>query len=160
MNVAVSAQDERAIEVLASGLPIHGAQPAVGVTMRCALTAQGLASPGAAHINGAAALRARRDKELKYQELVSWQSLCSGCRGSRDGGRWSSEAVDFVSSGRSPGTGTSVASPFFVLGLASPLVRMLAVSCGRAFASSLVTSCSVTPEGQDGPPPDLADLLA
>ena len=58
MNVAVSAQDERAIEVLASGLPIHhGAQLAVDVTMRCALTAQGLACPGAAHINGAAALR-------------------------------------------------------------------------------------------------------
>ena len=63
MNVAVSAQDERAIEVLASGLPIHrGAQLAVDVTMRCALTAQGLASPGAAHKNGAALLRAIRDK--------------------------------------------------------------------------------------------------
>ena len=38
----------------------------------------------------------------------------------------------------------------FVLGLASPLV----VSCGRASASSLVTTCSITPDGQDGPPPD------
>ena len=34
---------------------------------------------------------------------------------------------------------------------------MLAVSCARAFASSLVSTLSVSPEGQDG---DLADLFA
>ena len=97
--MAVSAQDERAIEVLASGLPIHhGAQLAVDVTMRCALTAQGLASPGAAHINGAAALRARRDKELKYQELVAGNRCALVVVAVETGGRWSSEAVDFVSS--------------------------------------------------------------
>ena len=47
MNVAVAAEDERAIEVMASGLPIRqGAQLAVDVTVRCALTADGLAIPG------------------------------------------------------------------------------------------------------------------
>ena len=40
MNVAVPAADERAIEVLASGLPLfQGAQLAVDVTVRSALTA-------------------------------------------------------------------------------------------------------------------------
>ena len=42
MNVAVHANDERAVEVLASGLPLfHGAQLAVDITLRCALTASG-----------------------------------------------------------------------------------------------------------------------
>ena len=40
MNLAVTAQDDRAIEVLASGLPLFfGAQVAVDKTLRCALTA-------------------------------------------------------------------------------------------------------------------------
>ena len=37
--------------------------------------------------------------------------------------------------------------------------RMLTISCGMAFASSLVSSRSETVEGQDGPAPDLADLF-
>ena len=148
----VSAPDERAIEVLASGLPIHhGAQLVVDVTMSCALTAQGFASPGSAHIRGAALLRARRDHELS--------SLCTGFRGSRDR---SSEVVDFVSSlagGRARNAPPLLRWSSF-LAWRRRWSRMFAVSCGRAFDSSLVTSCSVTLDGQDGPPPDLADLLA
>ena len=45
MNVAVSAMDERSIEVLASGLPLfHGAQLAIDVTLRSPLTAQAWSS--------------------------------------------------------------------------------------------------------------------
>ena len=159
MNVAVSAQDERATEVVASGLPIHhGAQLAVDVV----LTAQGLASPGAAHINGAAALRARRDKELKYQELVAGNRCALVVVAVETGGRWSTEAVDFVSS--LAGARARDAPPLLrrssFLSWRRRWSRMLAVSCGRAFANSLLTSCSVTPDGQDGPPLDLADLLA
>ena len=48
----VAADDERAIEVLVSGLPLFfGAQLAVDVTLRCALTAEGRAQPGAATID-------------------------------------------------------------------------------------------------------------
>ena len=32
------------------------------------------------------------------------------------------------------------------------------MSCGKAFANSLVTSCSVTPDGQDGPSARLGRL--
>ena len=74
------------------------AQLTVDVTMRCALAAQGLVSPGATHINGAAALRARRDKELKYQELVACNRCALVVVAVETGGRWSCEAVDFVSS--------------------------------------------------------------
>ena len=41
MNIAVAATDQRAIEVLASGLPLHrGVQLAVDITIRCAHTAE------------------------------------------------------------------------------------------------------------------------
>ena len=42
MNITVSATDERAIEVLAMGLPLHqGAQLAIDITLRSALTTTG-----------------------------------------------------------------------------------------------------------------------
>ena len=67
MNVAVPANDARAVEVLASGLPLfHGAQLAVDITLRCALTATGMPRPGAAAVDGIVCMAARDDKELKY----------------------------------------------------------------------------------------------
>ena len=61
--VKASLSDERSIKVLASGLPAHhGAQLAVDITLRSALTAQGEARPNAAHVNGAVLAAARRDK--------------------------------------------------------------------------------------------------
>ena len=46
MNVAVSATDTRSIEVLATGLPLHhGAQLAVDITLRSALTSASHACP-------------------------------------------------------------------------------------------------------------------
>ena len=64
MNVAVTAQDDRAVKVLASGLPLFfRAQLAVDITLRCALTAEGIAQPGAARFNGAVCSRAREEKE-------------------------------------------------------------------------------------------------
>ena len=60
MNVTVSVQDEREVEVLASGLPLqHGSQLAMDVTLRCALTACGRARPNAATVDGAVADAAR-----------------------------------------------------------------------------------------------------
>ena len=69
-NVTARADDERVLEVLASGLPLHhGAQFAVDITLRSALTAAGLPLTSAAHVNGAALARARCDKERKCGEL-------------------------------------------------------------------------------------------
>ena len=46
MNVAISASDAREIEVFASGLPLHhGAQLAVDIIVRSALTVNGSACP-------------------------------------------------------------------------------------------------------------------
>ena len=84
-NVHVPAHDERATEVLASGLPLHhGAQLAMWTLLRSALTAQGHACSNASQMNGAVLTRAREDKEV----VVALET----------GGRWSSEATEFVSS--------------------------------------------------------------
>ena len=97
MNVAVRANDERAVEVLTSGLPLfHGAQLAVDITLRCALTASGTPRPGAAAVDGIVCAGARADKELKYSELLSGDRCRLVVVAMETGGRWSPEAVEFV----------------------------------------------------------------
>ena len=99
MNIAVPACDERAVEVLASGLPLfHGAQLAVDITLRCVLTASGMPRPGAAAVNGIVCAGARVDKERKYAELLSGDRCRLVVMAMETGGRWSSEAVEFVDS--------------------------------------------------------------
>ena len=97
MNVAVSANDERTIEVLASGLPLHhGAQLAVDITVRSATTSAGLPATNAAHTNGAVLMAARRVKEEKYREFLAGDRCRLVVVGIETGGWWSPEAVEFV----------------------------------------------------------------
>ena len=97
MNIAVSATDERAIEVLASRLPMHpGAQLAVDITMRSALTGDGMGNSRAAHTDGVTLARARTDKERKCHELVHGEMCQLVVVALVRGGRWSAEAVDFI----------------------------------------------------------------
>ena len=72
MSVTVRADDERVLEVLASGLPLHhGPHNRLSTSPSGpALTLTGLPSPNAAHVNGAALARARRDKERQHGELL------------------------------------------------------------------------------------------
>ena len=161
-EVAVAAEDERAIEVLASGLPIRQRAPlAVDVTARCALTADGLATPEAAGLDGPALLRARGDKERKYTELVHNDRCQLVVVALETGGRWSDEATKFfceLAGSRAREVPPMLqGSPFY--GWLRRWTRMLSISCGKAFASSLVSSRSEAVEGQDGPAPDFADLF-
>ena len=72
MNLGVRGDDERRIEVLAQDLPcFKGAQLAVDITLRSALSASGEAQPGAAEEDGAVLAQARRDKEATYPELLT-----------------------------------------------------------------------------------------
>ena len=78
------------------------------------------------------------------------------------GGRWSSEAIEFVSS--LAGSRARDASPP-LRGSAFHFwrrrgIRVLSVSCARAFATSLVSSRAETPDGQDGFAPDLVELFS
>ena len=162
MNVEVRADDERAIEVLASGLPIHqGAQLAVDVTLRSPLTSTGLARPGAATTDGAALVRARADKEAKYFELLQGNRCHLVVVGLETGGRWSTEAttfVDMLAAGRAREV-PSVLRRSTHLAWRRRWTRMLAVSCGRSFADSLVSAKWDTWRGTEGARPDLADLF-
>ena len=161
MNVTVSAQDEREVEVLVSGLPLeHGSQLAVDVTLRCALTACGRARPNAATVDGAVADAARKDKETKYSELVNGQRCHLVVVAIETGGRWSSEAYNFVESlarARARETPHVLRHSAF-LAWRRRWTRMLAVSCCRAFTGSL-TSPRSDFAGVDGTTPDLAGLF-
>ena len=69
-NVAVPADDDRTIEVRASGLPMqHGAQLAIDITLHSATSANGLPQRNAAHTDGAVLTRARADKEALENNL-------------------------------------------------------------------------------------------
>ena len=154
--------DAREIEVLASGLPMHhGAQLAVDITMRSALTVNGSACPNAAHTDGAVLLRARLDKERKYHELLDAERCRLVVVGLEVGGRWSTESVDFVTA--LAGSKSQEAPPLLkgsaFFAWRRRWIRMLSISCARSFASSLVLTRSHTPEGQDGWAPDVADLF-
>ena len=75
MNINVSADDHRSIEVLASGLPLHhGAQIAVDITLRCALRSCGNAHVHAAVMNGVVLARAREEKE-RESTSNSWTPI-------------------------------------------------------------------------------------
>ena len=67
----------RAIEVQATRLPLFsGAQMAVDITLRCALTADGTAQPRAARVDGAVFTKAREDKDRTYSELLRRGDRC------------------------------------------------------------------------------------
>ena len=156
MNIAVAATDFCAIEVLASGLPLHhGVQMAVDITIRCAHTAESRACPNAATMNGAVLQAARAQKATKYAELLHGDRCRLVVVGMETGGRWSDEAMQFIAELAACQGSTSSDAVQHVLGLAMALDeddRHLLV------AHSLVSSKGSTP-GSDGPTPDLADLF-
>ena len=160
MNITCPANDEREIEVVASGIPLlHGAQLAVDVTLRSATTTCGAACTNAANVSGAVLDRTRRDKEIKYAELVDG-ALCHLVVVAIETGRWSDESMNFISvlaSARSRDAPQALQRPAF-LAWQRRWTRMLAVSCSRAFATSLI-SAGAALDGVDGITPDLADLF-
>ena len=97
MNINVPATDERAIEVVASGLEMnHGAQLAVDITVRSAVTSCGRARPNAATVDGAVLVEARHNKEMKCAELCEGDRCRLVVVGVETGGRWSPQALSFV----------------------------------------------------------------
>ena len=97
MNVQVPATDEREIEVVAAGLSIHhGAQLAVDITFRSAVTSVGALRTTAATVNGAALTQVRLDKEAKNAGLVRNERCRLVVVALETGGRWGTEALDIV----------------------------------------------------------------
>ena len=163
MNVAVRRNDERCIEVVASGLPLHhGAQLAVDITMRCAVSSSGEARLGAARVDGIVCTNARADKEQKYSELLAGDRCRLIVVALETGGRWSPEALEFVEGlarARALEAPPNQARSAF-LAWRRRRYRMLSVSCAKAFATSLLFGCGAlhAVSGADGNVPDATDL--
>ena len=154
MNVGVRASDERRIEVLAQDLPCFGGvQLAIDITLRGVLSSSKEPHSNAADVDGAVLARARADKEATYPELLTGR-----CRlvvmAIETGGRWSSEAMDFVRQLAFAKAREVPSHMRFPIALVweRRWTRMLSTACSLAFASSLV-------EPSDGEPPSLAELL-
>ena len=95
MNVGVRAADEGRIEVLAQDLPRFGvAQLDTDITLRCALSGAEEPHTNAADVDGAVLARAPADKQATHPELLTGR--CRLVMAIETGGRWSSEAADFV----------------------------------------------------------------
>ena len=162
MNVMVAANDQRAIEVLASGLPLfQGAQLAVDITIRSALTTTAAAAPNTSRTDGATLLQARRDKERKYVELLAGDRCRLVVVGVETGGRWSAEATEFVSN---LAAAKAREAPPVLRGSVSEgwrrrWTQMQSVSCSKAFACTLMSPSSDAPVGVEGGAPDLVDLI-
>ena len=96
-NVGVPATDTRRIKVLAQDLPCFaGAQLAVDITLRSALTINGEAQPEAENTDGAVSSEARHDTERGYPELARSVRCRLVVVGIETGGRWSDEAAEVV----------------------------------------------------------------
>ena len=141
MNVSVPVDGDRAIEVLASGLPVwHGAQLAIDITLRSATSANGLPRRNAAHRDGAVLTQARADREAKYVELVAGNRCFLVVIALETGGRWSGETVEFIDmlAGAHAREVLPLMRRSVHLAWRRWWMRMLVVSCARAFATSLV----------------------
>ena len=142
----------------------HGAQLEVDITLRSALSASGLPRFNAAVVDGAVCGRAREDKERKYAKLLHGDRCRLVVVALWRRSRWSQEAVDFVCwVGSCPGAreATPLLRRSAFLGWRRRWSRMVAISCARAFATSL-TAVNALPHalaGVDGVSPDLGDLL-
>ena len=164
MNVGVGAGDGRQLEVLAQGLPCYaGAQLAVDVTLRSSLTACGEARGRAAFEDGATCTDARRDKEAKYNELIS----SSRCRlvvlAMEVGGRCSGETMEFLEalSWARARSAVPLVRHATALGWRRRWLRMLACAAARAWAESVTLPADLLwSTAVDGDAPPDADVLA
>ena len=124
----------------AKGLPLHQGRTVgdryhleVGVDDRGTMS-------GGATTNGAALQSARQEKQAKYSELLEGHRSGLIVVGVETGGRFGQEAVDFVDS---LAAAKARDSPHILrrsahLAWRRRWMRMLAVSCARSFAVSLV----------------------
>ena len=124
-----------------------------------------MASPArAAHEDGAVLEQAREDKEATYPELVSSHRCRLVVLAIETGGRWSEEAVAFL---RQLALAKAREAPRHAqLALASVWerrwTRMLASSCARAFAASVLDpqrALTLQP-GCSGVEPSVGELWA
>ena len=162
MDIAVPANDERAVEVLAAGLPLHhGAQLGSGHYIAKRFDRERHSAPQC----GSGIWRNLQEGPSR-QGTEAYLELLAGDRCRlvvvATGGRWSEEAMQFVddlAAARARDAPPLLRRSAF-LAWSKRWSRMIAISCARAFANSLVaisTSLHAL-AGVDGRT-DLVDLL-
>ena len=163
LNLVVHNQNDRRIEVIANGLPLWGgAQLAVDTTLVSALDSAGRPRRQQRSTTGAALRIARRAKERTYPELLRAKRCRLVVLGIELGGRWSSEAAQFVqmlarSRARSaPHVLRSGATAAYV----SRWSALLSFAAALAVAASLLSLPLKNAANVDGAARDLSDVLA
>ena len=131
MNFWVAATGERRF---------GGAQLAVDVTLRSALSRDGEPQPNAADEDGAVLVQARYDKERTYPELVASERCRLVVVAIETRGHWSEEPVNVLHQLAAACAQEVPAYMSFQVALAweRRWTRMLSSTCAVAFASSLV----------------------
>ena len=150
-------------EVLAQDLPCFaGAQLAVDITLRSALSCNGEAHLHAADHDGAVLVQARQDKETTYPELASSGRCKLVVLAIETGRRWSEEAVHTMQQLAHARAREAPSFMQFPVALMweRRWTRMLAVCCAVSFAASLVEPARNTTWCRtDGERPLLADFF-
>ena len=140
--------------MLATGLPLFfGALLAVVITLRCAVASDGTAQPGAARVDGACQYEGTGGQGT---EVFGTPPRADRCRlvvfALETGGRWSQEFLQFVESLAAVRARDAPPALFHSAALAwrRRWAQMIAVSCARSFASSLVAipSAALQPLGE------------
>ena len=160
--LAPNVHDARRLEIVAEGLPLHGgAQLAVDTTLVSAHHCDGTARPGAAHLDGAALVTARRRKERAYPELVGPRNRAKlVVLAGEVGGRRSEETATFL---RLLAAARARRESALLRRRVEQAWRMrwsgmLACAAARAFAASLLEQRSNV--GRDDNPPLISDVLS
>ena len=164
LNMTVPASDERAIEVIASGLPCYGGrQLAIDITIRSAIDRNGCAKPQAYWLDGACLAEPRVDKEEKYPEFAGSSRCELVVLAIEAGGRFSTETQEFI---RKLADSKARSCPSYLRGAASAAFqrrwsRMLAATVASSYIGSLLENKTavLAEPAVDGSTPWLQQLL-
>eukprot|EP00438_Fugacium_kawagutii_P035997 Skav228963 [mRNA] locus=scaffold671:28044:28988:+ [translate_table: standard] len=163
LNVpTVDRMDNRRIEVIANGLPLHnGAQLAVDTTLASPLTSTARPRQRRGDYTVAALAEARRAKERTYPELQRGGRCKLIVVALEVGGRWSGEAADFVrllAQARSR-SAPALLRPATTQALIARWSALLTHAAQTAFARSLLFEDPGPHTALDGEPLPLSDIL-
>ena len=152
----IRADDNRRLEVVATGLPLYRGMPlAVDCTLTAPLHADGRPWRHADTTDGIAILRGERQKLRTYLDLVRNSRLRLTTLASETGGRWSTTCVTVVrllakaKARQAPEeTRARVAAAW-----ASRWWSLLGIACRKTLAATLVDDAPLLLEGVDGETP-------
>ena len=154
--------DDRRLECVVNGLTAyHGKQVAVDATLVSTLKGTGEPRPKALREDGAALADARKAKERKYPELVGSRRCLFVVTAMEVGGRWSTEACDFL---ETLAAGRALDAPRLLRASAKKAwqrrwTSFVAVAGMRAFADTLLHDTARNTELLEGDGPALDQLL-